>query len=152
MRAVLTLAIVLLLAPSVWAQAPLGVPLQGYWLTENGKAIIHFTSCGDKTCGRMVWTDNPRDETGALKLDVQNADAAKRDRPVCGLALMGALVPEGPDAWKDGWIYNPRDGSTYSVEVETVSATELKVRGFLGLSIFGSSQVWTRVDGDRGGC
>ncbi len=127
-------------------------PAHGLWLTANGKAIIEFAPCGANTCGRMVWVANPRDETGALKRDVENDDGAKRDRPLCGLPLLGGLDQAKQGAWTDGWIYNPRDGSTYSAEIEAVSATKLKVRGYLGLPLLGSSQVWTRVADDRGGC
>lgn len=125
-------------------------PTHGYWLTENGKAIVLFGPCGGETCGRMVWIDQPRDPGGKLKLDVKNTDNAKRRRPLCGLTLLGGL--KGGSDERDGWIYNPRDGGTYSVNVEPVSGEKLKVRGYVGLKILGSSQVWTRVKGDRGGC
>ena len=122
----------------------------GYWLTENGKAIVKFGPCGSETCGKMVWISSPRDESGKLKLDVKNTDGNKRGRPLCGLTLVGGLKSKGKDL--DGWIYNPRDGDTYSVNVEALSAEQLKVRGFVGIKLFGSSQVWTRVENDRGGC
>lgn len=124
----------------------------GFWLTENGKAIVRFDSCGTKVCGTMVWVANPTDETGDLKRDTNNTDTDQRARPICGLPLLGGLGQAKAGRWEDGWIYNPRDGETYSAEVELVSESKLKVRGFLGISLFGSSQVWTRVSDDRGGC
>ena len=124
----------------------------GYWLTENGKAIVRFDPCGEKVCGTMVWVANPTDQSGAPKLDTNNTDANQRARPICGLPLLGDLDLAKAGRWEDGWIYNPRDGETYSAEVELVSQSQLKVRGFLGISLFGSSQVWTRVSDDRGGC
>lgn len=127
-------------------------PAFGYWLTANGKAIVQLAPCGGTTCGKMVWVANTLDAEGAPKLDLQNRDHAKRDRPICGIELLGGLDRAAPGAWSDGWIYNPRDGSTYSVEVESVSADQLKVRGYAGLKVLGKSQIWTRVDGARGGC
>ena len=127
-------------------------PAHGYWLTENGKAIIQFAPCGAKVCGRMVWVANPTDASGQPKLDVKNDAPEMRDRPLCGLQLLGDLSPDKAGAWEDGWIYSPKDGSTYSAKIETLSETELEVRGYLGISLLGGSQVWTRVDGDRGGC
>ncbi|MEM7058169.1 MAG: DUF2147 domain-containing protein [Pseudomonadota bacterium] len=124
----------------------------GYWLTQNGKAIIHMVPCGAQTCGQMVWTASPRDEAGKLKLDVKNNDDALRARPVCGLQLVGGMKLKDAGSWQDGWIYNPRDGETYSAEISAVSADELKVRGFLGIKLLGKSQIWTRVTDDRGGC
>lgn len=125
-------------------------PTHGYWLTENGKAIVEFAPCGTETCGKMVWISNPHDSTGKLKLDANNSDNAMKARPLCGLTLLGGLKDKGRA--QSGWIYNPRDGSTYSVNVEALSEERLKVRGFLGIQLLGSSQVWTRVSDDRGGC
>ncbi|MEM9138819.1 MAG: DUF2147 domain-containing protein [Pseudomonadota bacterium] len=124
----------------------------GFWLTQNGKAIVQIAPCGQRTCGTMVWTANPRDDKGALKRDEQNADAAMRARPICGLQLVGGMKARTSGTWKDGWIYNPRNGETYGAEISAVSPSELKVRGYLGISLLGSSQIWTRVAGDRGGC
>ena len=124
----------------------------GYWLTQNGKAIIHITQCGDQTCGQMVWVATPRDDAGKLKLDVNNVDDFKRSRSICGLQLVGGMKAKGAGNWKDGWIYNPRDGETYSADLKAVSANELKVRGYLGVRLLGKSQIWTRVKDDRGGC
>lgn len=144
-----------LFAVLIMALAPVSVmaesdPTHGLWLTENGKAIVELAPCGGETCGKMVWISTPRDTAGALKLDINNSDIAARDRPLCGLRLLGGLGTIGSS--KDGWIYNPRDGSTYSVAVEPISTQELKVRGYLGLPLLGSSQIWTRVPSDRGGC
>ena len=135
-----------------WTASAAEDPVHGLWLTENGKAIVEFSPCGSKTCGRMVWVANPRDDNGDLKRDVNNQDGTKRDRTLCGLPLLGGLDLAKNGAWDGGWIYNPRDGSTYGAEIEAVSGTKLKVRGYLGLSLFGKSQVWTRVGDNRGGC
>lgn len=139
--------------------APLGAfadrpsdPAHGFWLTENRKAIVQIAHCGADTCGRMVWVENPLDEAGLPKRDDRNADAAKRGRPICGLELVGGLDKADEGSWQNGWVYNPRNGETYSAEIRALSPSELEVRGYLGVSVLGQSQVWTRVGDDRGGC
>lgn len=144
-----------LVAIGLLALAPLSAaaetdPMHGFWLTENGKAIVKIAPCGGETCGNLVWIDSPRNPEGDLKRDVNNSNLQNRNRPLCGLTLVGGLRPDG--SAKDGWIYNPRDGSTYSVAVEPLNEEKLKVRGYLGFPLLGSSQVWTRVSDDRGGC
>jgi uncharacterized protein (DUF2147 family) len=136
----------ILAAAPVWAD-----PTFGYWLTENRKAIIQVNACGGKVCGQMVWVKDSTDDTGAPKLDRKNEDITKRERPICGIQLFGDLS-RTQTGWEDGWLYNPRDGDTYSVEIAAVGTDELKVHGYLGLPLLGKSQIWTRVDGDRGGC
>lgn len=124
----------------------------GYWLTENRKAIVEIAPCGGDTCGRMVWVENPLDASGQPKRDESNADAAKRARPICGLELVGGLNKSGDGTWSDGWLYNPRNGEMYSAEIRALSPSKLEVRGYLGVSVLGKSQIWTRVGDDRGGC
>jgi len=127
-------------------------PVEGYWLTENGKAIIQIEECDDGVCGRMAWMANPLDGQGKRKLDVNNSDSALASRTICGLPMVGGMERKALGIWKDGWIYNPRDGETYSAEVSSASDTKLKVRGYVGLPLLGRSQIWTRVEDDRGGC
>jgi uncharacterized protein (DUF2147 family) len=153
MRRRVLFAIAALLAAS-WnavAERP-GDPAHGYWLTENRKAIIRIAPCGADTCGRMVWVEDPLDEAGRIKRDDKNEDIAKRARPICGLELVGGLMKRNDGAWQNGWLYNPRNGETYSAEIRALSPSELEVRGYLGVSLLGKSQVWTRVGDDRGGC
>lgn len=151
MRAVLCVAAGLALPVAALAELPAD-PAHGLWLTENEKAIVEIAPCGDETCGRMVWVANPVDERGAPKRDAKNADDGNRDRSLCGLELVGGLHRAGEGAWGDGWLYNPRDGATYSAELRALSPERLEVRGYLGLPVLGQSQVWTRVGDDRGGC
>lgn len=135
-------------------------PATGLWLTENGKAIVEFAPCDGqvasplkpRVCGQIVWAANPRDAAGNLKRDVNNPDTSLRDRALCGLTLVGGLEPDSTGKLREGWIYNPRSGSTFGAEAELVSPERLKLRGFLGISLLGKSQVWTRVADNRGGC
>lgn len=132
----------------------------GYWLTENEKAIVRFRVCDEgidsalkpRICGEIVWTESPRAPDGKLRRDEKNPDETLRERALCGLPLVGDLAQSTDRKLEDGWIYNPRSGDTYGAEAELVSAEKLKLRGYLGISLLGSSQVWTRVDDDRGGC
>lgn len=133
-------------------------PVAGFWLTENGRAIVEFRACkadpggsGD-LCGRLAWIADPHDETGALKRDAKNRIAALKSRPICGLELVGGLADTGEGGLSDGWLYNPRSGKVYSANVEAVSATELRVHGYLMVPLLGQSQIWTRVDDARTGC
>lgn len=137
------------IAGPAWASSD---KAHGLWLTANGNAIVEMAPCGSKTCGRMVWVANPRDAAGQLKLDANNTDPAKKVRPICGLQLIGGMKLAKTGQWRDGWIYNPRNGKTYGAEINAVSDGKLKVRGYLGLPLLGQSQTWTRVTSDRGGC
>lgn len=132
--------------------------LEGLWLTQNGKGIVAFRSCAESggaenaVCGHMQWVAEPHDASGALKLDANNPDTELQSRPLCALHLIGDLVQSAGGRWENGWVYNPRNGKRYDVRIDVTSETELKMRGFLGIALFGKTQTWTRVADNRGGC
>ena len=127
-------------------------PAFGLWLVEAETAIVEISPCGDKACGKIVWLKEPNDANGAPKVDTQNPDESKRSTPICGLAMLGDFSQGGEGEWEGGFIYDASDGSTYDAKVALQEEGTLEVRGFVGLSLFGKSQTWSRVEDKRGGC
>jgi uncharacterized protein (DUF2147 family) len=118
----------------------------GTWLTENGKARIRIADCGGALCGTIAWLKEPNDEAGKPKTDANNADAAKRARPLIGVATVIGMKPSGtPDKWA-GQVYNAEDGKTYSGSLTLTGATTLKLEGCALGGLVCKSQTWTRVN------
>lgn len=114
----------------------------GLWLTENERSAIRVRECGDRLCGEIAWIID-----GGMQYDTENPDESLRDRPMCGLKILWGLQQDADDPreWEDGKVYKADDGDTYGAELTVKGPDELKVRGFVGFSLFGKSQVWTRV-------
>lgn len=127
-------------------------PVFGYWLSENERAIIEIMPCGEKACGNTVWLQEPLNGEGQPKTDSNNTNEKLRGRPLCGIRLISNFQSVNPGAWSGGSIYSPRDGRTYSASMELRGNDTLELRGYLALPLFGKTQVWTREDGNRGGC
>lgn len=131
-------------------------PLFGFWLTENARAIVRIDRCTPgnavRACGRIVWLSEPLDTEGRIKADRMNPDEARRADPLCSIELIRSFERQTNGAWTGGTIYNPRDGQSYAAEMELDGADSLRLRGYVLLPLFGRSQSWTRVTGDRGGC
>jgi len=123
----------LLLGLAAAAEGGEADPLFGYWLTGNGRAIVEIGRCdgADTACGRIVWT----------------AGAGRR----CGVMLIEGLARDDDGGWSGGHIRDPRDGTRYRATAR-VEGDRLNLRGYVGLPLFGRTQVWTRVEDDRGGC
>lgn len=135
------------LMPGAGAQTP---PVAGRWLTEDGKGVIEIYPCADKLCGKLVWLAEPiRD--GAPAVDRNNKDAAQRQRPLCGLTLLGDFRQLEANRWGDGWIYSPENGKTYRANM-TLDGDRLKLRGYIGIPLLGETQTWTRADPKQKGC
>ena len=47
--------------------------------------------------------------------------------------------------WVDGSIYDPKTGKTYSCKMTLKGNDKLSVRGYIGISLIGRTDVWTRV-------
>jgi uncharacterized protein (DUF2147 family) len=118
----------------------------GVWLTagkEPGKIQI-YKSAG-KFYGKIFWVKNPT-KNGKPKTDINNPDASKRNDPIVGLVILKGFKFDGDDEWKDGDIYDPQSGKTYSSYIYLSNINTLKVRGYIGLSLFGRTETWTRVN------
>lgn len=75
--------------------------------------------------------------------DVKNKDPRLRDRPLVGIVLMWHVRYDDGE-YVDGYVYNPEDGGTYRMKAEVQSPESLKIRGYLGISLFGQTKTWSR--------
>jgi uncharacterized protein (DUF2147 family) len=114
----------------------------GNWLSESKDGIIQISQGADSNYeGRIVGGSHPG------RLDEKNPDAAQRGKPLRGEVILRNLHYDGAGKWSGGAIYEPDTGRTYSCLMEIVAPNSLKVRGFIGFSLLGKSQIWTRYAG-----
>lgn len=122
--------------------SPLGV-----WTNNEKKATFEIYSCGNgKLCGKIVSLTTPNDPaTGKPKTDSQNPDPKLRNRPRMGMVFMTGFEHDEGNKWDDGKIYDPETGKTYSCYMKMLNANSMEVKGYIGISMIGRSQTWTRV-------
>jgi len=107
---------------------------------------------GLRTRGRVVWLRTPRGGAGRPKRDAMNPDAALRDRPLCGVAVLDGLlsVPDEPGRSAAGTFYDPRTRRGYGLMATLASADMLVARVYVGMRFFGKNQTLLRVQRARG--
>lgn len=137
------LATVQLLTVAAFAQVKAD-DILGVWLTGGKEpAKIQIYKSGEKYYGKIVWLKNPTDN-GKPKVDANNPDKGKRNQPIIGLIILRGFKFDGDDEWEDGDIYDPESGKTYSCYLSLKDINTLKVRGYIGISLFGRTETWTK--------
>ena len=136
LAASLALSVLLQTASASSPTTPIGI-----WKTPVDDGLIRIERCGEAICGHVA--GSPRLQNQPNQTDALNHDPALRNRPILGL-LMLKLNPKGPGRWGDGWIYNPKDGGTYSAKIEIVGEGRLRLTGCIAPFLC-QTQVWTRA-------
>jgi uncharacterized protein (DUF2147 family) len=128
------------------------VDITGIWIDHTGRGAVEFTRCGQALCGNLVWLDKPNDPKGQPFTDGNNPDVKMRNRTICGLPIIGEARPADASTYDGGWIYNPEDGKSYTVEVKLVSPNVATVTGYLGLKFLGQTFTWKRAPASLAKC
>lgn len=119
--------------------------LVGVWKTGEGTAMVRMYKNGEKYQGKIVWLKEPNDpETGKPKVDKNHPDETVRTRAILGLVNVWGFTYKGKNVWDEGNIYDPKNGNTYSCTMKLTNANTLEVRGYIGVSLIGRTDTWTR--------
>jgi uncharacterized protein (DUF2147 family) len=74
----------------------------------------------------------------------QNCNGENKDKPILGLNILTGLEKDG-DEWSGGEILDPRNGKIYKCYIQLVENNKLKLRGYVGISLFGKTRYWYRA-------
>ncbi len=130
--------------PAVLTADPPARQVLGTWLTQDRDGIIEITLATDGSYqGRIVGGEDPD------RLDTTNPDPALRREHLQGHVIMQGMRYLGDGHWSTGTIRDPNNGHVYKCRLELLSPERLQVRGFLGISLLGRSQIWTRYTSKR---
>ena len=139
-RAVSALAMGLFLcvAASPTLHADTAGALAGYWLSQDHDGVFRIEQCGQTVCGRLV----------GLRYDGTDVPRGHDGKSECGITMLTNFVPLDDNQGRlGGQILDPDTGHVYDAQIWSPRADILKLRGYLGLPIFGETQTWTRYTG-----
>jgi len=70
----------------------------------------------------------------------------RKNQPVLGMTILSGLAKQGDD-YEGGEILDPENGKVYRAKLKLIDGgRKLDVRGFIGVSLFGRSQIWLREE------
>ena len=112
--------------------------------TKKPKSIVEITKAGDELKGKIVELIDPEEKDPTCK----KCEGEKKDKPILGLEFIWGMKETKPGVeWADGKIFDSKHGTTYGCRLRLIENGEkLEVRGFVGISLFGRSQTWLRVN------
>jgi len=116
----------------------------GLWLSGDGDGWIEIRRDGDDVIGIIAGSPNNK-EGDPPRLDDKNPDPELRGRVLDGVTIMKGFKYDGDDHWSGGTIYDPNSGNTYKGKLTLIETNTLKLRGYIGISLFGRADTWTRT-------
>ena len=146
----------LVFAGATGGASPSGDGILGIWKTYDARdktgSGVEIYREKDKYFAKIVSLTEPNwpagDDQGMAgkpKNDRYNPNADLRSRPIIGMQFMHDFIYNvGKNIWEDGRIYDPDCGKTYKGKMTLTSANRLEVRGYVGISLLGRTEIWTR--------
>ena len=124
---------------------------RGLWLTASGNLEVRVAPCGAALCGtvaRVVANQSMSRPGEAMDAGIPPATE--------GMSILSDFLPSNSETRPDGrrvtteWrgrIFNRENGKTYHCRMSVGPGGELQLRGYVGLPMFGKTQIWQRVPG-----
>ena len=114
-------------------------PFLGDWQVPSG-TIVRIDPCSSGFCMRIMFLSPTADAT----TDIHNPDATLRRKSLCALEIGSRFHLSDATHASGGTIYDPKSGNTYRGSM-VVEGDLLRLRGYVGFSLFGRTEIWHRV-------
>ena len=76
---------------------------------------------------------------------MKNPDSNLRKQQILGLVFLKNFKKEKNEKkWTGGTVYDAKTGKTYSGWIKLQDEKTIQLRGFVGISLFGRTDVWSK--------
>jgi len=138
-KLLLMFVLMTLIIPFAQAQSP-----EGKWttiddVTGKKRAVVDVVVSNGVLNGTIVKIYPQPGDTGKCEHCLDGF----KDKPVLGMQFLWGLRNEGNGQWGGGKIIDPKTGKIYRVKI-TVDGNKLHVRGYIGVSLLGRTQIWVK--------
>ncbi|KQW46250.1 MULTISPECIES: DUF2147 domain-containing protein [unclassified Roseateles] len=122
---------------------------RGLWLTASGNLEVRIAPCGAALCGKVAHVIANHSMSRPGEAMAEGAQPAQE-----GMDILSDFLPSARETTPDGasvvteWrgrIFNRENGKTYNALMSVGKGGELRLRGYVGLPLFGKTQVWQPV-------
>lgn len=123
----------------------------GDWMVNTGDAVVRFYEKDGEYRGRVVWAGRESTEwwltEPPMEIPWDNRREAKKLKHAAnlGVDILVGLKFDNDSTWKHGRVFNVLNGKIYKCQLSLPEPDVLKLRGFIGLPVFGGSVKWHKL-------
>jgi uncharacterized protein (DUF2147 family) len=119
----------------------------GLWQTVNERgereALVRIVEVAGELRGNVVEVYSPPAPSAQPLCEACSGEL--RNKPILGMEILRGLRWDG-EQYSGGEILDPDEGRVYRCILRLLEGGErLEVRGYVGISLFGRSQLWLRA-------
>ena len=112
--------------------------------TSQPKGLVRISERNGQFEGKIEKIFPKPGDDPAPKCD--KCDGTRHNQPVLGMTILWNLTKQDSE-YQGGEILDPENGKIYQAKMKLIDGgKKLEVRGFIGFSLFGRSQVWLREE------
>ena len=112
--------------------------------TGQAKGLVRIREVNSRFEGKVEKIFPKPGDDPAPKCD--KCDGTRKNQPVLGMTILWGLARQADD-YQGGEILDPENGKVYRAKMKLIDGgKKLEVRGFIGVSLFGRSQIWLREE------
>ena len=135
----------LLIFSILFAQISFGQSIFGKWktvddITGKEKGVVEIYEHKGKIYGKIVEIF----ELDKKHLKCDKCFGEDNNKSFLGLIIIKGLTKDN-EVYIGGKVLDPKIGKWYHCKITLEGKDKLIVRGYIGISLFGRSQIWTRV-------
>lgn len=131
--------------PGSTGYQPRAHDIVGLWEAESGNYQVEILNVRGAYCGKLVWIKENLDYEGKPIRDWLNPNPDLRGQVVTGSKCLTGLEFNGSSRYRSGQVYDFLSGKTYSAYIDIESPNRAKLRGYVGIPLFGQSEYFRRV-------
>lgn len=109
-------------------------------VTGKEKGVVEIFEHKGKVYGRIIEIF----EAEKKHLKCELCDGDDKNKPLLGMNIIKGLKKDGEE-YNSGKVLDPKNGKLYKCYITLEEKDKLKIRGFIGISIFGRTQYWYRI-------
>lgn len=119
----------------------------GRWKTFDDRTgavhgLVELVEVNGELQGRILKSFDPQKPIPTC----DHCEGERKGKPVLGMVFLWGLCRQDGE-WSGGQILDPDNGKVYRARLSLQDGgRRLKVRGFIGISLLGRTQVWVRDD------